>query len=236
MTGLQHTAPGIVPIRRSTFREQIVEALRSSIMRGDLPPGSQIVESDMAQRFNVSRGPLREALAELIRDGLLVQVPYTGTHVVDLSFDEIHEIFSLRTELEIFAFRQIWPKRDAAFADELNLRHARLLASIEAADDERSIREELALHSLVYEACGHRMLFDVWQGLRGKLQLYWATHHRAHGRRGPKRDGHMDYIEHALGDDLDMMIDEIRAHMVRGFGVTRDFLLQTSKIKTGTDQ
>jgi len=65
-----------------------------------------------------------------------------------------------------------------------------LLATIDAGDDRASIATELALHGLVYEASGHRLLQRAWHGLRGRLQLYWAAHHRAHGRRGPRRDSH----------------------------------------------
>lgn len=221
---LTETKPGIGLLARRTFREQIVDALRSSIISGELAPGSQIVESEMARIFGVSRGPLREALGDLIKEGLLITVPYTGTHVVDLSQDEVSEIFSLRTELEIFAFQQLWDKRDAAYFEELQRRHERLLASIAAGDDESSIGDELALHSHVYEACGHSLLLTVWNGLRGKLQLYWAAHHRAHGRRGPLPEGHVKYVELAQGQDLDLMIEEIRDHMVRGFSKTEAFL------------
>ena len=222
---------GLGQLARRTFREQIVEALRTSIISGVLPPGAQIVESEMALTFGVSRGPLREALGDLIKEGLLVTVPYTGTHVVDLSLDEVNEIFSLRTELEIFAFRQVWENRDEAYFAELNARHDRLLASIASGDDESSIVDELGLHSHVYEACGHSLLLSVWNGLRGKLQLYWAAHHRAHGRRGPLPEGHKRYVELAQGDDLDAMIEEIRDHMVRGFSKTETFLRARENLK-----
>lgn len=216
------------PVRRQTFREQIVEELRSSIMSGQLAPGSQIIEADLAVRFGVSRGPLREALRHLIEEGLLVTVPYTGTHVISLSIEDIHEIFSLRTELEIFAFKLVWDKRDQAFKDEMQRRHERLLSCIDEGDDEENIRAELALHSYVYEMCGHKMLLDIWQGLRGRLQLYWAAHHRAHGRRGPKREGHMEYVRLATAGDFDAMASEIRVHMLQGFGKTEAFLTELS--------
>ena len=218
---------------RRTFRGQIVEALRASIISGELAPGAPIVEAEMARFFGVSRGPLREALGDLIKEGLLVTVPYTGTHVVNLSLNEVNEIFSLRTELEIFAFRQVWDKRGKAYYDELNARHNRLLASIAKGDDESSIVDELALHSHVYEACGHSMLLGIWNGLRGKLQLYWAAHHRAHGRRGPLPMGHTKYVELAQGKNLDLMIEEIRDHMVRGFAKTEAFLRERVKLKQG---
>lgn len=212
------------PVRRQTFREQIVEQLRSSIMSGDLAPGAPVVEADLAERFGVSRGPLREALRHLIEEGLLVTVPYTGTHVTSLSLNDVHEIFSLRTELEIFAFKLIWEKRDQSFHDDLHRLHNHLLSCIDNGDDEENSLAELALHSYVYEMCGHTMLLDIWNGLKGRLQLYWAAHHRALGHRNPNREGHIDYVRLATGDDFAAMTAEIRLHMLRGVSKTEAFL------------
>ncbi|MEW9613357.1 GntR family transcriptional regulator [Shinella sp. S4-D37] len=216
-------------MKKQTFREQIVDELKAAIMSGQLEPGSPVVEADLAVRFGVSRGPLREALRHLIEEGLLVTVPYTGTRVIDLSLEDVREVFTLRTELEIFAFKTVWPRRDQAFADELNARHRKLSALILAGDDEATITAELALHSYVYEACGHRLLLSTWQGLKGKLQLYWATHHRIHGRRGPRPDAHDNYVKLALQDDFDALALEVRAHMLQGFGRTEAFLKEREK-------
>ena len=99
-----------------------------------------------------------------------------------------------------------------------------LLGTIDANDDRASIEAELELHGWVYEASGHRLLQRAWAGLRGRLQLYGAAHHRAHSRRGPRRDAHDSYIHAALGPDLDAMRSEIDHHMRRGKEQTEAFL------------
>src|SRR5215470_12571889 len=106
------------PVSKSTLRARIAERLRAAILAGDIPPGAALVETALSERFAVSRGPLREALRQLIEEGLVVTVPYTGTHVAALSVDDVREIYSLRTALEIFAFEQVWDHRDAAFRRE----------------------------------------------------------------------------------------------------------------------
>lgn len=217
------------PVVRQTLSEQIVGELRTAIMSGELAPGNAVIESELALRFGVSRGPLREALRALIDEGLLVTKAYTGTKVAELSLKDIDQIFSLRTELEIFAFRLVWDRRDTVYRDELTRRHEALLTSVSAGDGETSIVREMDLHSHVYESSGHDLLLDIWQGLRGKLQLYWAAHHRAHGRRGPLSSGHESYVAHALGEDLDAMVEEVRAHMANGFKKTRSFLAKRDK-------
>ena len=212
------------PVPRSTLRAHIVERLRTAILAGDIPPGAPLVETALSKRFDVSRGPLREALRQLIEEGLVVTVPYTGTHVASLSVDDVREIYSLRTALEIFAFEQIWDRRDDQFRAELVRRNDALIATIDAGDDGASILTELAFHGFVFEACGHRLLERAWLGLRGRLQLYWAAHHRAHGRRGPRRDSHDSYIAAVLGDDLGTMRTELADHMRRGAAITENFL------------
>ena len=212
------------PVPKSTLRAQIAERLRAAILAGDIPPGAPLVETALSERFDVSRGPLREALRQLIEEGLVVTVPYTGTHVAALSVDDVHEIYSLRTALEIFAIEQVWPRRDEPFRRELVRRNQALIATIDAGDDRASIETELAFHGLVYETSGHRLLQRTWASLRGRLQLYWAAHHRAHGRRGPRRDSHDSYIAAVLGDDLAAMRAEIADHMRRGAETTERFL------------
>ena len=170
-----------MPVPKATLRAHIAERLRAAILAGDIAPGAPLTETALSTRFDVSRGPLREAMRQLIEEGLLVTVPYTGTHVAALSVEDVREIYSLRTALEIFAFEQVWEHRDDRFRAELRRRNEALLASIDAGDDRTSISTELALHGLVFEASGHRLLQRAWHGLRGRLQLYWAAHHRAHG-------------------------------------------------------
>jgi DNA-binding GntR family transcriptional regulator len=212
------------PVPRSTLRARVAERLRTAILAGDIPPGASLVETALSERFDVSRGPLREALRQLIEEGLVVTVPYTGTHVASLSVEDVREIHSLRTALEIFAFEQVWDRRDARFRAELLRRNDALMATIDAGDDRGSIQAELAFHGFVYEVCGHRLLERAWHGLRGRLQLYWAAHHRAHCRRGPRRDSHDSYIAAVLGEDLAAMRAELADHMRRGAAITENFL------------
>jgi DNA-binding GntR family transcriptional regulator len=219
----------ISKLPRSTFREHIAERLRAAILSGELEPGSALVETTLADRFSVSRAPLREALRQLVQEGLITTVPYTGTRVIELTVDDVREIHSLRTTLERFAFEQAWPRRDAAFGKELSRRNAALTKTIDRGDDLASIAAELELHSLVYEASSHRLLQNTWAELRGRLQLYWAAHHRAHGKRGPRRDAHDSYVAAALGDDLDAMKAEVAEHMQRGSLQTEKFLRARTK-------
>jgi DNA-binding GntR family transcriptional regulator len=214
----------VAKLRKRTIRQHIAERLRAAILSSEIAPGAPLVETALADQFEVSRGPLREALRELIEEGLLVTVPYTGTHVISLTVDDIREIYSMRVTLERFAFEQVWARRNEDFAQEMQRRNAVLAQAIDGGDDTTSILAELDLHGLVYEASNHKLLQRTWKSLRGRLQLYWAAHHRAHASRGPRRDSHDSYVQAALGEDIEVMLQEITVHMGRGAERTESFM------------
>lgn len=219
------------PLKRETMSAQISTLLRSAILTGELEPGAQVVESALAMRLGASRGPLREAMRQLVDEGLLVSVPFTGTRVVDISVQDINDIYAMRTCLEQFAFEQIWDQRNDAFKSELTQRKVALKDAIDRADDVGAIEAELDLHGLAYEHTGNRILLNSWTGLRGHLQMYWASHRRAHGTTGPKRESHDDYVELALGNSLRAMHAELRDHMRRGLETTKAFVEARNKAR-----
>ena len=209
---------------RNTLRQHIVERLREVVLSGEVPPGTQLVESQLAEQLGVSRGPVREAMRELAEEGLVMNAPYQGTFVAELTVKEIEEIYSLRTVLEVFAFELAWPRRDRNFRQEIDRRHAGLLSAIKLADPNVSIRAELHLHGLAYEWSDHALLQSYWQSLKSRLHFYLAVHQRAHGREGPKSDAHVNYVALAKGQDFEAMAAEIRHHMRRGLENVKRFV------------
>jgi DNA-binding GntR family transcriptional regulator len=215
----------VTALPRITLRDRAAEALRGAVLTGQLPPGAPVVEVALARDLGISRAPLREAIRQLLEEGLLVQPrAWAGVTVAPVDAKMATELYTLRTALEIFAFEQLWEKRDGRFRAELRRRHAMLTEAIDAGDDPATIVAELALHSVAYECAGHGLLLSTWEGLKGRLQLYRAAHHVAHGRRGPRRDAHDDYVRRALGRDLEAMRAELRTHMRRGLETVLRFL------------
>lgn len=209
------------PIEDRTRRGQITARLRELIVSGALAPGTRLTETGLAARLGVSRAPLREAVRELVERGLLVSEPYKGLFVRSVTRADLEELYSLRTALEQFAFREAWPKRAPEALAELRRRNARLDAAIAAGDrPDLAIDLELELHSWCYELSGHRLLLETWQRIRPNLQLYFVLHQRAHGRAGPLREAHDRYVALACGDDLAAMLAHLESHMRQGLAKT----------------
>lgn len=217
-------------------RGQIVERLRAMIVGGTVKAGSRLTEVELAERLGVSRAPLREAIRELVDSGLLVSVPYTGLFVRDFTRRDLEELYSFRTTLEAFAFRECWDRRTPEACVDLRARNAALTETVERGDDPaRAIEQELWLHSWCYELSGHRLLQDAWRRIRPNLQFYFTLHQKAHERPGPRKDAHAIYVACATGDDLDRMLDHIEAHMRQGLERTLGFLADAAKGNDATE-
>ncbi|MDJ0349838.1 GntR family transcriptional regulator [Cryobacterium sp. PH29-G1] len=100
-----------VPLRAS---ERAYRQLRGEILDGVLAPGTALLEVEQAERIGVSRTPLREAVARLIADGLVVGRRGRGFEVTEISVDSISELYELRQALEVQAIRLAATRRDPA--------------------------------------------------------------------------------------------------------------------------
>ena len=93
-----------IPVMKS-YREVIYDYLRKAIIKGELPSGTQITDSELAERFGVSRMPVREALRKLEAEGLIERKPGKGTVVTGITREEIAHIFAIRKAIEGLAVR-----------------------------------------------------------------------------------------------------------------------------------
>ncbi|MEP1216155.1 MAG: GntR family transcriptional regulator [Marinobacter sp.] len=89
-----------------TRADEAFDCLQTAIVKGDLAPGEKIGEVELCSRFNLTRGPLREALGRLESRGLLVRRPHAGVKVVSVSADELLELYRIRETMEGLAARQ----------------------------------------------------------------------------------------------------------------------------------
>jgi DNA-binding GntR family transcriptional regulator len=94
-------------IKRSTLSTIVAERLRELVISGAYEPGSQLSEVELAERFGVSRGPIREGLQRLVQDGLLRSEPHRGVFVPQVGPNDIADIYLAREAIEGAAIRLV---------------------------------------------------------------------------------------------------------------------------------
>jgi DNA-binding GntR family transcriptional regulator len=208
--------PTFAPAPVTTRRDHVAEALRRSILAGQMTPGTQLVEGPLAAQFGVSRGLLREAIRELIETGLVVNRPYAGAFVAEINGQLLRDVYEMRRIMEAQAYRKVWPLRDQAFRDELQRRFDSMIEAVQSGDLGAEIRAEAHFHGLVYERCGNHLMPSFWQQMTQKIQLGFAICQIAHAPKMDFEQNHRRFLAMALGDDLDAMLRELDVHLDRG--------------------
>jgi GntR family transcriptional regulator of gluconate operon len=151
------------PIQQVGLGEKVADALRSLIIQGSLAPGERLVEGVLAEQFGVSRGPVREALTELVSEGLVDQ-SRRGAFVIGITEVDIRELYSLRETIEQFAVSLLMDSETPVDWRQLDAQVERMQRAADLGDDKAFSRADVLFHSLVYETSGHRRLLDVWRG------------------------------------------------------------------------
>jgi len=194
--------------------EVVFDQLRLLILGGELQPGERLVETDLADRFGVSRGPVREAIRQLEVTGLAVRTQRRGSFVAPLSVADVAEIYTLRASIEELAIRRalLRPAPQMLLTMRLQLEVMRTRAPGEAAPDLADV--DLAFHSAFYDAANHRRLQAVWLSLGDPLRLMIALTSRALvSEREVTITGHEEIYQAAERGDVVGCVAGMRRHL-----------------------
>lgn len=151
--------------------EVVRDGMREMIVYGELLPGQRLHEVDLAQTFEVSRGPLREALRALETEGLVVRIPRRGTFVVRMSATDVDEIYSLRAALEELAVHRALAAPSPQLLATLDSLVEEMREATGARDWRRVTECDIEFHTAVYEASGHARVLSVWNSLREPMRV-----------------------------------------------------------------
>ncbi|WP_028476561.1 GntR family transcriptional regulator [Nocardia sp. CNY236] len=147
------------PVNRQSTAEMIADRLRTAIMRGTVAPGSQLGEADLAAQFAVSRGPVREAMQRLVSEGLLHSIPHRGIFVIELTLEDVVDVYRARTALEGGALQLILDGRRAIAYKALEPSIEEMVACAERGDAVGVSDADQAFHeALVESAASSRLM------------------------------------------------------------------------------
>lgn len=111
--------PRFEPVVRESTPSIIAGKLRTAIGLGRIPPGAQLMESELAQELGVSRGPLREAMQRLTQEGLLISIRNRGLFVITMTSEEVRDMYVARTAVERAAAELIMQSNGKIVATQL---------------------------------------------------------------------------------------------------------------------
>lgn len=159
-------------VQSSSLTRLLAEAVEGLILSGEMAPGSKLNEIALAERFNVSRGPLREAFRALEESGLIRQEKNRGAFVREVDLGEAAEIYEVRAGLDATAGRLLASRISPEQIARLRQYGADMQAAARANDADAFHRLNLAFHDQIVAMTGNASLLEVYRRLVKQLALF----------------------------------------------------------------
>lgn len=199
-------------IDKGTYKDRVIEFLYEQLRSGALAPGDKVFEVALAQQLQISRAPIREALKQMLGDGLFEHRPQIGTFVASLSEQEIVDAYMTRGLLEGFSVAVALPAYSAADYQQLQnyCREMEVLANT---------HEQVALielgrdfHAFLFKRSGNQQLIEYTQRLSSKLHLLFYKHWASLYTPAELRERHERLLIVMQGGDPVLVEQAFRGH------------------------
>ena len=194
------------PVETPQLWEVVTDRIRQAIVSGALPAGTKLIETELAKRFGTSRGPVREAIRELAREGLVAELPRRGTVVSTLTARDLAEVYAIREGLELTASKAVIDLASDAELTELGEALRAMEAARRSQADYGAVAEhDFAFHRRLVALAGNRRMTGINDTMLAQTALLLRTAAEAN----PTLRSDLDRPVHQA------MLDALRARDVR---------------------
>lgn len=202
------------PISRSLATD-VALRLRAAIVRGHFAPSERLREEDLAKMMGVSRAPIREALNQLEREGLVVIQRNRGAFVARLTREDAEEIYSLRLTLERMAIRRAVLHIEPAQLAQMQRLVDTVAARIESGISEHEAAElDVRFHEVLFQASAHKRLYEFWGTMRLQVQILLLNWNVVDANFRPRSvQSHQEIIDALADRDERRALEAITSHI-----------------------
>ncbi len=199
---------------KQTAADRVRMTLADEIARGVIGPGSVLDEASLAQRFEVSRTPIREAIRQLEAIGFATAKPHCSALVPRFTPEQLTEMFVVMAEMEALCARYAAQQSVSAWREKLRDAHEACRAAAEGGDIDVYYAANIRFHETVYEISGNRFLAEVTMGVRNRLAPFRKAQFRSIGRLMLSVAEHEKVVIAILENKPDAAAGWMRDHML----------------------
>ncbi|MFH8489504.1 GntR family transcriptional regulator [Streptomyces longisporoflavus] len=223
MAAQRNRAPSAAPAlpslggTRSSYRERVADALRAALIAGELRAGEVYSAPTLAVRFGVSATPVREAMLDLAKEGLVDTVPNKGFRVTAVSEKQLDEYKHIRALIEIPTTAELATSADPAALEALRPAARAIVTAAANGDLIAYVEADIRFHLGLLALQGNDHLVEVVGDLRKRSRLYGLQALVDAGRLEASAEEHLEILDALLARDE----DAVRAVMTRHLGHVR---------------
>lgn len=193
--------------------DRVAHELRVRIIGGELARGTRLVEDVLAEQFDVSRGPIRDAFRQLEAEGLL-ESRRRGVFVTGLTEDDVDELYTLRESLETLALSLAMRRAGSADWDQAQRCLEEMDAAAQRRDAQAFAQADLEFHAQFYRLSGHRRLRSVWEQYRPTFGVMLDVTNAQDVDLHPAAEAHADLLRLARSGQEEEAVTNLRGHLL----------------------
>ena len=158
-------------VNHSTLNQRVYTQLREMILTGTLPSGSQIDERRLAEDLQVSRTPLREAISQLAKEGIIEYRPYRGNLVRTFTAKQVNDLYQVRKALESLAMRLAIPKLSQEHIEQIRHILDDVQSALDLGDMDAYTESDRRFHNAIIRITGNETLIESLNRLGAQIQM-----------------------------------------------------------------
>lgn len=185
----------------STQAERLADEIAGSVLSGEFPPGLRLDEYMLAERFGVSRTPVREALRRLASTGLIDVKPRRGATVATATSAQMETLFAAMAEIEAACARLAAMSMTPIERRRLQSLHEAMAELVRRDAMDEYAAANIAFHTQIYAGAHNEILSDFAAGLRRRLAPFRRAQFRTEGRLSRSHAEHGAVVKAVLGCD-----------------------------------
>jgi DNA-binding GntR family transcriptional regulator len=210
-----------------TKMDQIVEILREAVLTGEFTSGARLLQDDLAERFNTSSTPIREALRQLQAEGILEHSPYRGVQVAEVKMEDVREVYMVRAVMESFVTRLAVPYLNHARVEQLRALQAQMREYVANNELPNLRRTNYEFHLLIYEAANMPYSIKIIKTLWA--QSPWDALYVLPGRAPKSLEEHERILDAIADQDAKLAGQRIQEHIEYAASALADYVDRPSK-------
>lgn len=200
-------------LEHPSLHERVYDEIKKSVIKGEIPPGSKIIEENIARTLGVSRTPIREALKRLAQEGLVEITPRKGAFVIQLFRRVVKEILEIREALEGMAARLAALNMTDDILDKMKKAFEGSEERIKRRDFSNYSMIDVDFHQLLFIASNNQRLTHIINNLYDHIQMLRLKSVILPGRIERSLNEHMMIIEALEKRDPDLAEKMAREHI-----------------------
>jgi DNA-binding GntR family transcriptional regulator len=202
-----------VPNSNATLQQQAYEHIKGQIVSLGFKPGQYVADSEIAERLNISRTPVREAFHRLEKEGLLINEARRGWRIYTLSLEDIQEIFDIKVAVEGMVARKAAECQDEQLRDSLLVTLASMQAAADADAPDAWLEADHRLHEILFQMAGNQRARSIVENLNAQWHRVRIGFVALQGRTKRSAEEHQTIVNCILAGDGEGAEARMHAHL-----------------------